>query len=215
MNITSKKHKKKNSKLISYIEYNAKFYITSATILIIGIVLGVISINHTSELQNEETSSYINSCIENIKIGEEINEFEIFKTSIQKNFILTLIMWFSSLTLIGSIVILIVILVLGFCLGYTISAIIYSLGIGKGILFTSSTILFQNLLFIPAVIFLSVYCIKQSKNLFENLKKDGIKLFLIKNTIVNLLIFSIFIVSSFIEAYLSKNILLFFTKYLW
>lgn len=214
MNISSRRHKKRNSKLISHIENNAKLYTISAMILIIGIVLGVISINHTSELQNEETSSYINLFIQSIKTGEEINEFEIFKTSIQKNSILTFIMWFSSLTLIGAIIIFIILLLLGYCLGYTVSGIIYSLGIGKGILFTTSTMLFQNLLFIPTVIFLSVYCIKQSKNLVENLKKDGIKLFFIKNTIVNLLVFSIFILTSFIEAYLSKNILLFFTKYL-
>lgn len=214
MNISLKRHKKRNSKIVAYIEENAKLYIITATILIIGIVLGVIAINHTSELQKEGTSSYINSFIESIKTGKEINEFEIFKISIQKNFILTLIMWFSSITLIGTIIVIIILLALGFCLGYTISGIIYVLGIGKGILLTSSILLFQNILFIPTVIFLSVYCIKQSKNLYKNLKEEGIKIFFIKNTIVNLFVFFIFVISSFIEAYLSKNILLFFIKYL-
>lgn len=131
---------KYNSKYVSeikevitkHIKINIKDYLFLSIVLIIGVMIGVVIINNSDENAKKEINGYINSFVETIK-GEEfkIDKMQLTKISIFDNLKLVLIIWIAGSTIIGIPFIYIVTAYKGICIGYTISAIITTLGSGK------------------------------------------------------------------------------------
>ncbi len=125
-----KKNKSKIKEIIlTNIENNIKEYLIVSIIFIIGIVIGVIFINNMSENHSMEISNYITSFTKDLKNNRNINSLLLLKDSIKKNLVLAIFLWFMGSTVIGISVVYITICFRGFCLGYTISSIIFSLGV--------------------------------------------------------------------------------------
>lgn len=156
----STNRRKQKSKLknviLDNIYNNLKSYTIVTIILLIGIVAGVIFINHIDESQKSEIGNYINEFITALKGNYEINKGELLKNSLIENFKLVLGMWFIGSTVIGLPIVLGIVLYRGFCIGYTVSSAITILGMQKGILFSFTTILIQNIIIIPVLIALAV-----------------------------------------------------------
>ena len=152
--------KKKEIRIIKlikeHISNNNKEYIIVTLIFIIGIFLGVLFINNVNEKQINEISSYINNFIDKIKNTENIDNIELLKTSIKQNILLAFTIWFFGTTVIGMPIVFGITLYRGFCLGYTVSVCISIMGISKGLIFVIFCLLVQNLLYIPALLSLSV-----------------------------------------------------------
>ena len=107
--------------------YNSKY-----VVFIIGVMAGVIFINNSNEQSKNEISGYINGFIDTIKDENyEIDKWKLTKMSIWENLKNVAIIWAAGSTIIGIPVIYVITSYKGFCIGYTISAIISSLGIGK------------------------------------------------------------------------------------
>lgn len=87
-------------------------------------------------------------------------------------------------------------------------------GTGKGILFLTSSMLLKNIIAIPATIALAVSGMRLYKSIMQDRRKENIKLEVIRHTIFALFILMLFIVASFIEVFISTNILKYFAKYL-
>lgn len=117
--------------ILSHIENNIKEYLIVTIIFLIGIVAGVIFINNASENQSSEISEYITSFTQNLKDNKDINSLLLLKDSIKKNIVLAIFLWFMGSTVIGISIVYLIVCFRGFCLGYTISSIILSLGIRK------------------------------------------------------------------------------------
>ena len=128
--------KRKDSKLkqiiLRHIENNIKNYAIVSIIFLIGIVIGVIFINNTSEAQSSEITNYIISFSQDLKENQNIDNLLLLKDSIKNNVVLAVFLWFMGSTVIGISVVYLTICFRGFCLGYTISSIVLSLGIRKG-----------------------------------------------------------------------------------
>jgi len=118
--------------IVRYIEENMKEYIIIGLIFVIGIIIGVIYINNTTELQRIEIIEYITSFISKLKDGETIKEIELLLQSLKKNMVFAFVIWFMGTTIIGIPVVFALICYKGFCFGYTISASIISFGIREG-----------------------------------------------------------------------------------
>lgn len=129
------RRKRKESKMkqiiLTHIENNFKNYAIVSIIFLIGIVIGVIFVNNTSESQSAEITNYITSFSQDLKENQNINNVLLLKDSIKKNVVLVIFLWFMGSTVIGISVVYLTICFRGFCLGYTISSIILSLGIRK------------------------------------------------------------------------------------
>lgn len=117
--------------VFSHIENNIKEYLIVTIIFLIGIVIGVIFINNTSENQSSEITGYITSFTQDLKDNKDINSLLLLKDSIKKNVVLAVFLWFMGSTVIGISIVYLIVCFRGFCLGYTISSIILSLGIRK------------------------------------------------------------------------------------
>ena len=84
---------------------------------------------------------------------------------------------------------------------------------GKAILFIFSTMLLQNIIYIPAIITLAVSGIKLYRLIMEDRRRENIKLQIFKHTIFSLLILTILICSSLVETYISGNLSQMLIKY--
>ena len=134
--------------LIEHINSNLKDYLILSIIFIIGVMVGVILINNSSEQSKTEISGYINSFVDTIKNNQyEVDKLKLMQISILENIKTVAIIWLAGSTIIGIPLIYVITSYKGFCIGYTVSAIITSLGLGK-----------RNSLFVSLYFFTKYYC---------------------------------------------------------
>ena len=205
-----KRRKANNIKqlILNHFYENIKAYIIVIIIFIIGIVAGVIFINNTNETQSTEIQNYITSFINSLKQDYHIDKLELLKKSLGDNFILILTMWFIGSTVIGIPIIFGIVLFRGFCIGYTVSSIIASLGVQKGLIFLFTTVFLQNLIFIPVVICMTVSCIRIYKSIMRDKRRENIKLEIIRHTLFSIVLIIFLIVAALVESYISTNLLM-------
>ena len=133
------KRRKRESKIkttiLTHIENNIKEYAIVSIIFLIGIVIGVIFINNASETQYNEITTYITSFVQDLKDNQNIDNFALLKDSLKKNYVLAVFLWFMGCTVIGTSIVYLIVCFRGFCLGYTISSVVLTLGFRKRITF--------------------------------------------------------------------------------
>ena len=208
-NVGRRKNSKIKNIILSYIKNNLKEYTIITIIFLIGLIFGIIFINNAGQTQIDEITSYINDFVNSLK-----NNIEIDKYTLISNFVLALGLWFVGSTVIGIPIVYGIIAYRGFCLGYTISSSIATLGTGSGILFTITSLLLQNILFIPCILGLAVSGIKLYKSIVKDKRKETIKLEITRHTIFCVFILLVLELSAFLEVYGSTNLLQICAKYL-
>ena len=198
--------------IFEHIRDNIKDYFIITIIFVIGIILGVILINNLKQDGQEEISLYINNFVNDVKENKTINTLNLLKQTIINNITLVIIIWFVSSTIIGIPIVYGIIIFRGFCLSYTISSIIATVGTMKGVLFSLFGILLQNILFIPGLFILAVSGIKLYKSIMKDRRKENIKVEILKFTLISLLIIIAMIISAVIETYISSNMLMLYVQ---
>lgn len=192
--------------IVEHINLNLKDYLILSIVFVLGVIIGVVIINNSNEESKVEISGYINSFINTIKNEKyEINKIELVKMSIIKNLKLVLIIWLAGSTIIGIPLIYIITVYKGICIGYTISAIIASLGVGRGIGFSLASLCMQNIIVIPIILMLSVSALKLYRVLIN--KNTSVKQEVIRHTIFCGILIVPLIVASLIEAYFSSSLI--------
>lgn len=210
----SKKVSNWKNVIIEYMKNNSKEYILIILIFFIGIFIGVMFMNNCSEETENSVTSYIYKFIEEFKGIEKIDKGSLIGTSIKRNIVLAIIVWLAGTTIIGMPIVLGLILFRGFCLGYTVSAISFSFGIGKGIVFCLLALFLQNILFIPALLTMGVSSIKLYKAIINDRRKENIKIEIIRHTIISMIMLGILILAGFVENEISVSLLKFGIKYI-
>lgn len=201
---------KGKSVLYNYLMTNRKSFISIISVFFVGMLLGIFMINNTGESEILEINSYINSICENLEVAENINMLDCLLNSLNQNISFVLIMWFLGCTLIGNIFVYFGILYKGFSLGYTISAIIATLGSKSGTIFVFAALLIQNIIFLPAIFVLAESGIKLYIRISKNL--INVKQELLRHTVIMLIVLILVVISSLLEVYLSTNLLIFLKK---
>ena len=147
--------------VLEHIKLNLKDYLVLSIIFIIGVMIGVVLINNAKLEEKTDICGYVNSFIEIIKQEQfEINRIELIKISIIENMKMIFIICIAVLTIIGIPLIYIIVFYKGICLGYTISAIMLTLGIKNGIVFSFSALFLQNIVIVPIIFMLCVSALK-------------------------------------------------------
>lgn len=204
--VRQKKKSKIKTIIIEHVNCNLKEYIIALIVFIVGIVLGMALLHNLSENQKTEISGYIYSTIDSLKGNTEIDTMSLLKSSIMNNIFLSIIMWFVGSTIIGLPIVYGIVAFKGFSLGYTISAIIAILGTGNGMIFTITTMLLQNIIFIPCILALAVSATRLCKSILKDRRKENIKYGIIKHTLFSGIICILLVVSSFVEVYISTTL---------
>lgn len=133
------------SVLIEHINNNLKDYLVLSIIFIIGVMIGVILINNSDEESKREISGYVNGFISTIKSQQfEVDKVKLIQTSIMENLKIIIIIWLAGSAIIGVPLIYVITAYKGFCIGYTVSAIVFSLGAGRRYNILSFSIVFTE-----------------------------------------------------------------------
>lgn len=206
MRVAHKKKSKLVSSILQHIKDNIKAYFLVAIVLLIGIVLGVWFVNNLQENQSQEVQNYIQQFVEALKNGTNIDTGKLLSNSLKSNLILAIVMWFAGSTVIGIPIVLGIVGYRGFCLGYTVSSLIATLGTGKGSLFFITSMLLQNLILIPCMLALAVSGIKLYKSILKDKRKENIKGEIIRHTLFSVMMLIFLVIASFLEAYVSSNL---------
>ena len=193
--------------ILQYVLNNFKEYILVAIIFIVGIFVGVMFINNSSEEQETTITSYINEFIEKFKGTEKFDKQSLTISSIKSNISLAIVIWLAGTTIIGMPVVLGLILFRGFCLGYTISAVTLTVGTGKGMIFCMLSLVTQNILFIPAILTMGVCSIKLYKFIVNDRRKENIKIEIARHSIISALMMGVLIIASVLECEISLRII--------
>ena len=192
---------------------NSKEYIVVTLIFVIGVFLGVFFVNNMQETQKAEIDTYLNNFINKFKEIDSIDNIGLLKESISEKLLLAVGIWFFGTTVIGIPVVFGIVLYRGFCFGYTISVCVSILGMSKGLIFVLTSLLLQNILFIPAILALSVSGFKLYKSIIKNKDKENIKIEILIHTIFSFIMLIVLIISSIVETFVSSNILKAIIKY--
>ena len=209
-----RKRQKGNVKdlIIRHLYDNFKLYLIVIIIFIIGIVAGVIFINNVNNNVNgdqaTEIQNYITEFINLLKQDYHIDTGLLLKKSLSDNLILIITMWLLGSTVIGIPIVMGIVLFRGFCIGYSVSAIIATLGVQKGILFFVVTMLLHNLIFIPVIVCMTISCMKLYKSIMKDRRRENIKIEIIRHTLISIVLSLFLVVASLIESYVSTNLLM-------
>ena len=114
--------------LLTYIKNNLREIAIITIIFFIGLTFGIIVVNNSGTEQANEISSYINGFVDNLRNNIQIDKAELLKDALISNFLLALILWFVGSTVVGIPMVYGIIAYKGFCLGYTLSSSIATLG---------------------------------------------------------------------------------------
>lgn len=200
--------------IASHVQNNLREYIIASLIFVIGILLGISFINNLSDLQINEVKTYITSSISELKSNAEINTTLILKETLKDNLILVFILWLMGSTVIGLLIVYLIVCFKGFTLGYTISMIVYSLGVGKGIVFLIFSMLLKNIVTIPCIIGLAVSGMKLSKSIMQDRRRDNIKLEILRHTLFCIFILIVLTLITFAEIFMTKLLVKYCIKYI-
>mgnify|MGYP004586604305 FL=1 len=190
---------------------NAKAYFIVIIIFAVGIFLGVMFINQMQD--KGEIEKYINTYVDETKVLQKGNYLGELQKDILSNIGLVLALWFAGTTIIGIPIVLGIILIRGFSLGYTIASCVFVLGKMKGIIFILITIFLQNIIFIPALMIFGVSSIKLYKSIIKYRRKENIKLSILKHSIISIAIMIALIISSIIKIEISYRMIVNLIKY--
>ena len=200
--------------ILEHINNNLKDYTILVLFFLVCIILGVVFINNANETEQQQISSYINGMVNSLKGDYEIDSVVLLKSSIIENIKLVIILWFAGSTVIGMPFVYGIITYRGFCLGYTSASIIGVLGTQKGIVFLITSLLLQNLLFIPCLLALGVSGLKLYRSIMKDKRKENIKVEIYRHTIFCLLMLIGLVCSSVIETYVSSSLFTYSVEFL-
>lgn len=199
--------------LKNYINNNKREYMLVILLFIIGIIIGVIFINKSSEIQIEDITTYINEFVLKMKENNSINRIALLKEEVISNLLLAITMWFVGSTVVGMPIVYGILIYKGFCLGYTISSIMLTLGT-KGILFSICSMLLQNIILIPCILALAVSGICLYKSIMKDKRKENIKIEITRHTMFCIIIMLAMQVAAVVEVYVSTGLIQLLNAYL-
>lgn len=197
-----------------HITRNVKTYFILIIIFLLGLIIGLIVVNNSSPEQETEITNYINNFVTELKSGSKLDYFKLLKSSFANNLFLVIILWFMSSTVIGIPIVYGMIGYKGFCMGYTISSVVLTLGTGKGIAFVLSSMLIHNIILIPCMLAVATSGINLYKSIIKDRRKENIKIEIIRHTVFCLIMLAMMAVGSLIETYISSNLLISIVNYL-
>ncbi len=182
----------------------------------IGISSGAFMSEALTEGENKELIAYLQNFFR-IVDSKDINNFSILKQSLLNNFQTGIVIWVLGVTVIGIPLILLLIGVRGFIIGFTVGIFVKQMGL-KGVLFSLVSVLPQNILIVPATIFIGVLGIGFSMMLIKsrtrnNRKYSVLNQFFLYSTVIAV-IHIVIATGCLIEAYVSPFFIKFLSAYM-
>lgn len=121
--------KKAMDKLKYEVKGNRKMYFFLFTIVIMGIICGAIFITVLNETDIKLVNSELTNFFNLIKNDQKLPILTSLKNSLISNYTYVFLVWFLGLSIIGIAIIILILFIKGFVMGFSVSAIIDTLGL--------------------------------------------------------------------------------------
>lgn len=148
--------------LKNYYRVNKKYFVFITIIFFIAIMSGSIFTLTLNDTDTNIVSEFFSNYLENIN---KINYINSFVNSLISNIFVVMIIWLLSYSIIGLPIIILIFFYKSFIIGFSISGIIINYKI-KGLLMSLLYIFPHQILFILALLYLLVFSVIMSINLF-------------------------------------------------
>ena len=153
--------------LKNYYRVNKKYFVFITIIFFIAIMSGSIFTLTLNDTDTNIVSEFFSNYLENIN---KINYISSFVNSLISNIFVVMIIWLLSYSIIGLPIIILIFFYKSFIIGFSISGIIINYKI-KGLLMAFLYIFPHQILFILALLYLLVFSVIMSINLFYSVFK--------------------------------------------
>ncbi len=202
--------------ILKHIQGNIVIYFVVIMFFVVGISSGAFTVKALSDQHKGELIRYMQSFFQVLN-QKSFNEFSVLKQSLVNNLQTGILTWILGVTIIGIPLILLIIVIRGFIIGFTVGFLIEQMGL-KGFLFSIFAILPQNLFILPGLIVIAVIAISFSvmiiKNkLNKNYQVDMVKQFMLYSTIITM-VFLVILIGSIVEAYITPIFMRFISQYM-
>ncbi|OPJ63190.1 stage II sporulation protein M [Clostridium oryzae] len=148
------------SAISEHMEENIWLYAICLVCFFTGIVIGIYTVKYMGAIEKKDLTNYFVTFETSLK-STAINRKYILLEILKNNIPIILGIWFLGITIVGIPVILIIDIIKGFTLGFTIAFIMDSLGY-KGIWFILMGVVPQNIFYVPCILVGSVLAIRLS-----------------------------------------------------
>ncbi|WP_202710889.1 stage II sporulation protein M [Sporosalibacterium faouarense] len=195
---------------------NFFIYFVSILSLMIGVSVGAITIKILNTNQKHELISFLDSFFKVLN-ESSISSLDLLKQSLFNNLQTVLLIWILGIIVIGIPVIIGVLIMRGFVIGFTVGFLIEGFGF-KGFLFAIFAVLPQNIFIIPSILIISVIAFKFSiviiKNKIKKAPRYNFMNRVSKYSISILMISSLMVIGSIVEAYITPIFMRLISSYI-
>lgn len=195
--------------LLNYVEKNIKEIILITLIIFIGLIIGIIYINSLTDENISKVDSHVNSVVDYIKElnceKSKIDNTVILFSNLKRNILYIMLIGLFSLCIIGLPIMYLLIGFKSFSLGYTMSAILATLGTKSGIIFICSSMILHNIIYLIGIYLISISGIDLYKEIVVN-KSENIRLKIISHIIFIVISVLISVFAALVETFISNNL---------
>ncbi|KGG81404.1 hypothetical protein Y919_00130 [Caloranaerobacter azorensis H53214] len=192
-------------------------YFLVIVFLMIGISTGAITIRTVDDTAREQIINYLGSFSNIINKDADLNTIKVFRYSITNNIQTIIAIWLLGITVIGVPIVLIIIALRGFIIGFTVAFFIKEFKI-KGLTLSLLYLLPQNIFLIFGFIVTSVISILFSISILKNrinvIRRPSFLNRFVNYTITMFIISIIIIIGSLVESFTTPIFLKVINNYL-
>ncbi|MGD6804068.1 stage II sporulation protein M [Rossellomorea vietnamensis] len=199
--------------VIEHVQSHSSIYLFILTLFLMGVIFGAVVVNSLSFTQKEDLYFYLGQFFGEISDGKIASSEELFRQSFLHNVKYLGFMWLLGISIIGLPLIFILLFMKGVVIGFSVGFLVNQMD-WDGFLLSFAAVLPQNIVIIPAFIFISVISVSFSLTL---IRKIFMKLsphsqvqmvpLLSRYVLAFVLAIAVITIAAGIEAYISPNLM--------
>ena len=151
-----------------HIQAHASIYLFVSVLFFMGVVFGAIVVNSLSLAQKEDLAYYLQQFFGQVSTGQMADSEDLFQQSFMHNLKYLGCMWLFGISIIGLPLIFIFLFMKGIVIGFSVGFLVQQMD-WQGFFLAVATILPQNLIIIPAFIFIASISIAFSLQLIKKI----------------------------------------------
>ncbi|MBW3113398.1 MULTISPECIES: stage II sporulation protein M [Bacillaceae] len=199
--------------LVQHVQAHSSIYLFIITLFLMGIIFGAIVVNSLSFAQKEDLYFYLSKFFSEMEDGSMTSSEELFRQSFLHNVKYLGLMWLLGISIIGLPLIFVLLFMKGVVVGFSVGFLVNQMS-WSGFLLSFVSILPQNIIIIPAFIFIGAISANFSLTLIRKIfmrhtssMQFQMIPFLSRYVIFMVVAIGIVTVAASIEAYLSPNLM--------